>query len=86
MSQQAAAQPKSILRGHLTQVHATTFLRQNQRLASGDADGFVILWDLTVMRPRAVWHAHNGAILGISGWGDDKIITYAFSISYSVLF
>ncbi|KAI1113420.1 WD repeat-containing protein [Nemania sp. NC0429] len=77
MSQQKAApaQPKSILRGHLTQVHATTFLRQNQRLASGDADGFVILWDLTIMRPRAVWRAHNGAILGISGWGDDKIIT-----------
>ncbi|KAI1172672.1 WD repeat-containing protein [Nemania sp. FL0916] len=75
MSQQPAAQPKSILRGHLTQVHATTFIRQNQRLASGDADGFVVLWDLTIMRARAVWRAHNGAILGIFGWGDDKVIT-----------
>ncbi|GAP91881.1 putative WD repeat-containing protein [Rosellinia necatrix] len=75
MPQQAAAQPKSVLRGHRTQVHATTFIRQNQRLASGDADGFVVLWDLTIMRPRAVWRAHAGAILGISGWGDDKVIT-----------
>ncbi|KAI1272973.1 WD repeat-containing protein [Xylaria sp. FL0933] len=75
MPQQDAAQPKSVLRGHRTQVHATTFIRQNQRLASGDADGFVVLWDLTIMRPRAVWRAHAGAILGISGWGDDKLIT-----------
>ncbi|KAI1360836.1 WD repeat-containing protein [Xylaria arbuscula] len=75
MSQQPAAQPKSVLRGHRTQVHATTFIRGNQRLASGDADGFVVLWDLTIMRPRAVWRAHAGAILGISGWGDDKLIT-----------
>ncbi len=75
MPPQAAAQPKSVLRGHRAQVHATTFVRQNQRLASGDADGFVVLWDLTVMRPRAVWRAHAGAILGISGWGNDKLIT-----------
>ncbi|KAI0967239.1 WD repeat-containing protein [Xylaria arbuscula] len=75
MPQQAAARPVSVLRGHRTQVHATTFIRQNQRLASGDADGFVVLWDLTIMRPRAVWRAHAGAILCISGWGDDKIIT-----------
>ncbi|KAI8631919.1 WD40 repeat-like protein [Xylariaceae sp. FL1651] len=75
MSQPAAARPKSILRGHRAQVHVTAFVRQNQRLASGDADGFVVLWDLTIMRPRAVWRAHTNAILGISGWGDDKVIT-----------
>ncbi|KAI0508692.1 WD repeat-containing protein [Xylaria bambusicola] len=75
MSQQPAAQPKSVLRGHRTQVHATTFVRNNKRLASGDADGFVVLWDLTIMRPRAVWRAHTAAILGISGWGDDKLVT-----------
>ncbi|KAI0101496.1 WD repeat-containing protein [Nemania sp. FL0031] len=73
--QQPAAQPKSVLRGHLTQVHAATFIRHNERLATGDADGFVVLWDLTIMRPRAVWRAHNAAILGIAGWGDDKVIT-----------
>ncbi|TRX88856.1 hypothetical protein FHL15_010199 [Xylaria flabelliformis] len=75
MSQQEVVQPKSILRGHSTQVHVTTFIRRNERLASGDADGFVVLWDLTIMRPRGVWRAHTGAILGISGWGDDKVVT-----------
>ncbi|KAI0844390.1 WD40 repeat-like protein [Daldinia vernicosa] len=76
MSQHQPAQPKSVLRGHRTQVHVTTFVRSNQRLASGDADGYVVLWDLTIMRPRAVWRAHTNAILGISDWGDDKIITH----------
>ncbi|KAI0148323.1 WD40 repeat-like protein [Hypoxylon sp. NC0597] len=76
MSQRQPAQPKSVLRGHRTQVHATTFIRSNKRLASGDADGYVILWDLTIMRPRAVWRAHTNAILGITDWGDDKIITH----------
>ncbi|KAI0596822.1 WD40-repeat-containing domain protein [Biscogniauxia sp. FL1348] len=73
--QQSPAQPKSVLRGHRAQVHVTEFVRQNRRLASGDADGFVALWDLAIMRPRAVWRAHTSAILGIAGWGDDKIIT-----------
>ncbi|KAI1205799.1 WD40 repeat-like protein [Annulohypoxylon truncatum] len=76
MSQYQPAQPRSVLRGHRAQVHVTTFIRSNQRLASGDADGFVILWDLTIMRPRTVWRAHTNAILGISDWGDDKIITH----------
>ncbi|KAI1474315.1 WD40 repeat-like protein [Daldinia eschscholtzii] len=76
MSQHQPAQPKSVLRGHRTQVHVTTFVRRNQRLASGDADGFVVLWDLTIIRPRAVWRAHTNAILGISDWGDDRIITH----------
>jgi ASTRA-associated protein 1 len=70
------ATPKSVLRGHQAQVHATAFVRDNQRLASGDAEGYVVLWDLTIMRPRAVWRAHTNAILGIASWGNDKIITW----------
>jgi hypothetical protein len=69
------AQPKSILRGHKAQVHAAVFVRQNERLLTGDADGFVVAWDLAIMRPRAVWQAHENAILGIAGWGDDRLIT-----------
>lgn len=69
------AQPKAILRGHKAQVHAAAFVRRNDRLVTGDADGFVIAWDLTIMRPRAVWQAHETAILGIAGWGDDRLIT-----------
>lgn len=73
-------QPKTVLRGHKAQVHAATFVRHNERLLTGDADGFVVVWDLTIMRPRAVWRAHTNAILGISGWGDDRIITYVLEV------
>lgn len=68
-------QPKAILRGHKSPVHAAVFFRHNERLVTGDTDGFVVVWDLTLMRPQAVWQAHTDAILGISGWGDDRIIT-----------
>lgn len=69
-------QPKAILRGHKAQVHAAAFIRNNSRLVTGDADGFVVVWDLTIMRARAVWQAHTNAILGIVGWQMDRLITY----------
>ncbi|KAK3353228.1 WD40-repeat-containing domain protein [Lasiosphaeria hispida] len=76
MADDGPAQPKSILRGHKAQVHAAAFVRSNERLLTGDADGFLIAWDLTIMRPRAVWQAHENAILGVAGWGADRIITH----------
>jgi ASTRA-associated protein 1 len=75
MADQAPPQPKAILRGHKAQVHAATFIRKNARLLTGDADGFVIAWDLTIMRPKAVWRAHQSAILGFGEWLEDRIIT-----------
>lgn len=72
----APPQPKSVLRGHSAQVHAVTFLRSNERLLTGDADGFVVAWDLAIMRPRAVWQAHENAILRIAAWGLRNIITH----------
>lgn len=71
----AVPHPKSILRGHKAQVHVLSFVRGNERLASGDAEGFVVLWDLTIRRPTAVWRPHENAILGIDSWGNDRIIT-----------
>ena len=67
--------PKNILRGHKAQVHAATFVRNNDRLITGDADGYVIAWRLATMRPVAVWRAHENAILGIKSWDNDKLIT-----------
>ena len=72
----SAQQPKSILRGHRSAVHAAAFTHANTRLLTGDADGFVVAWDLTIMRPRAVWQAHAGSILGLCAWDSDRIITY----------
>lgn len=71
-----APAPKFVFRGHQAAVHAAAFLRDNERLATGDSQGFVVLWDLIIMRARAVWKAHENAILGLCGWGRDKIITW----------
>jgi ASTRA-associated protein 1 len=76
-----APSPKGILRGHKAAVHVAVFIRDNERLVTGDADGFVILWDLAILRPRAVWQAHTNAILGIAGWGKQKLITYGSSVN-----
>ncbi|KAK3358304.1 hypothetical protein B0T24DRAFT_644704, partial [Lasiosphaeria ovina] len=40
--------------GHKAQVHAAAFVRANERLLTADAEGFVVVWDLTIMRPRAL--------------------------------
>ncbi len=74
------AQPVYVLRGHTAQVHAVHFLRQNLRLLSGDADGWVVLWNVPIKRAVAVWRAHKGAVLGLESWDDDRIITYATTL------
>jgi len=70
------AQPAYILRGHGSQIHSTTFIRSNSRLVTGDADGWIVIWSLATKRPVAVWRAHEGAILGASAWGLEKLITH----------
>jgi hypothetical protein len=70
------AQPAYIFRGHAAQIHWTSFIRSNTRLLSGDADGWIVIWVLAIKRPVVVWRAHEGAILGASSWGADKIITW----------
>lgn len=72
-------QPQAILRGHAAQVHAACFIRGNERLVTGDAEGFVVVWDLKIMRARAVWRAHQKTILGIEEWGPGRLITYVLS-------
>ncbi|GAB1736707.1 hypothetical protein NU219Hw_g8324t1 [Hortaea werneckii] len=69
-------QPSYILRGHTAQVHSVLFLRDNLRLLSGDADGWVVLWDVPIKRPVAVWRAHKSTILGLGSWGEGRIITH----------
>ncbi|CCU74717.1 unnamed protein product [Blumeria hordei] len=72
----APPQPAYILRGHGSSVQATSFMRQNSRLATGDAEGWVVIWDLAIKRPTTVWKAHDGSLLGIRDWAQDKIITH----------
>ncbi|KAF2672274.1 WD repeat-containing protein [Microthyrium microscopicum] len=76
MTTRPPAQPAYILRGHTAQIHALHFLRANTRLLSGDADGFVVLWDMVSRRPAGVWRPHEKSILGMDSWGSDKILTH----------
>jgi WD40 repeat protein len=76
------AQPTYVLRGHSAQVHSLHFLRDNLRLLSGDADGWVILWNIPIRRPVAVWQAHKDTVLGIGSWNDDNIITFGITIKF----
>ena len=71
----AVPQPAYILRGHSSQIHASAFIRSNSRLVTGDAEGWLVLWDLAVKRPVAVWRAHEGSILGVDAWGEERLIT-----------
>lgn len=68
------AQPAYILRGHTAQIHSVHFFRQNLRLLTGDADGWVVLWDVPIKRPVVVWKPHEATVLGLGSWGE-KIIT-----------
>ncbi|PYI20385.1 WD40 repeat-like protein [Aspergillus violaceofuscus CBS 115571] len=59
------ATPTYILRGHAAQVHSLHLYHHNLRLLSGDADGWIAVWDLVSKRAVAVWKAHDGAVLGV---------------------
>ncbi|KAJ5321376.1 hypothetical protein N7476_004378 [Penicillium atrosanguineum] len=61
--QQPAATPVYILRGHAAPIHALHVFSQNLRLVSGDAEGWVVIWDIVTKRPVTVWKAHEGAVL-----------------------
>ncbi|KAF1814149.1 WD40 repeat-like protein [Eremomyces bilateralis CBS 781.70] len=69
-------QPAYIFRGHTAATHCVRFIRSNERLLSGDADGWVVSWDLATKRATAVWKAHEGSILGLDPWGCERIITH----------
>ncbi|KAF8533891.1 WD40-repeat-containing domain protein [Trichophaea hybrida] len=75
--------PAYILSGHLSPIHAITFLSKNQYLLTADASGICILWLLTTRRPIAVWNAHTNSILSVAEWSprnlastDRRIITH----------
>jgi WD40 repeat protein len=61
------ATPVYVLRGHASPIHALEFYAQNSRLISGDADGWIVVWDMATKRPAAAWKAHDAAVLGVRG-------------------
>lgn len=61
------ATPAYIFRGHSSPIHAMGFYMNNLRLISGDADGWIVIWNVVTKRPVSVWKAHEGAILAVKG-------------------
>ncbi|KAI5304680.1 ASTRA complex subunit [Ascosphaera pollenicola] len=73
------ATPAYVLRGHSCAIHALSFYAGNSRLLSGDAEGWIIAWDIVTRRAAASWKAHTGAILGVEGievGGERRIFTH----------
>ncbi|KIW64410.1 hypothetical protein PV04_09344 [Phialophora macrospora] len=70
------AVPAYILRGHEASVHALHFYAGNSFLASGDSDGWMVLWSLSSKRPVAVWKAHEAGILQIQHWAKDRLVSH----------
>ena len=84
------ATPTYILRGHASAIHALDFYLENSRLASGDADGWIVVWSLMTKRPVAAWKAHDGAILGVQAVdfrraehaSEIRVYTYVFCLLF----
>ncbi|KAJ5747281.1 uncharacterized protein N7511_008977 [Penicillium nucicola] len=76
---QSPATPIYILRGHGAPIHALHIFNQNLRLASGDANGWIVIWDLVTKRPTAVWKAHAGAVLELKGFNFDSGVTEIYT-------
>jgi WD40 repeat protein len=76
---QSPATPIYILRGHGAPIHALHIYNQNLRLVSGDANGWIVIWDLVTKRPVTVWKAHAGAVLEVKGFNLDSGITEIYT-------
>lgn len=74
-AQQQPAQPVYVLRGHSAQIHSLLFVRENERLVTADADGWVVLWKVATRRPVSVWKAHEGAVMRVAEWRG-RILTF----------
>ncbi|GAA5862385.1 hypothetical protein JCM3774_002499 [Rhodotorula dairenensis] len=61
--------PAYILRAHAAPVACLCFSQNGRYLFSGDTDGYVAVWRLRTFRPRYMWKAHGGGILGIAQVG-----------------
>lgn len=67
--------PTYVLRGHSSAIHALEFFASNTYLASGDTDGWLVVWKLSSKRPVAVWKAHEGGLMQIKQWTGQTLIT-----------
>lgn len=74
--EQRPAVPTYVLRGHDAPIHALHYFCRNAYLASGDSQGWLVIWSLATKRPMAVWKGHEGAVMAIRHWTNDRLVRY----------
>jgi len=65
------------LSGHQTPVFSLALSPSGKLAASGDADGYVRLWDLATQRTQQELRGHTGKVLGLAWSPDSKTIVTA---------
>ncbi|EXJ84570.1 hypothetical protein A1O3_05239 [Capronia epimyces CBS 606.96] len=74
--EQGPAVPTYILRGHQSAIHALHFYHGNTFLASGDGDGWIVIWSLATKRPVAVWKGHDAGIMAFHHWTSERLVSH----------
>ncbi|KIW90754.1 uncharacterized protein Z519_08537 [Cladophialophora bantiana CBS 173.52] len=70
------AVPAYILRGHEAAIHALHFYHNNALLASGDSDGWIVIWSLSSKRAVVAWKAHEEGIMQIKHWTRNRLVSH----------
>ncbi|KAI9031630.1 WD40-repeat-containing domain protein [Phycomyces nitens] len=65
--------PQYIFRGHQTTINTLCYFDNDQYIASGDADGFVIVWKMKTRRPVLQWKAHEESCLCLKVYKDQLV-------------
>jgi serine/threonine protein kinase len=73
------------LHGHRALVAALAYSPNGTRLVSGDANGFVFIWDLENVDKPVSLQAHEGAVNGVAFWPDGKQFLSAGSDKVAIL-
>jgi hypothetical protein len=68
----SAPEPIHILRTQTAQAAVLAFSPDNARLYAGDTTGRVVVTATRVLRPLAVWAAHDAGILGVEEWAEEE--------------
>lgn len=75
--------PAYTLRGHKSSVttervvyNVGSEFREKPYLISGDEDGFIIVWDLTVRRPLLSFHPHTSQVISIRQLPNGLVLTH----------
>lgn len=63
----------STLRAHQATVTSVGFHTSGLWLFSGDEKGWVVWWDLLSKRPKAIWRAHDLALLAVKYLGSSEL-------------